>query len=497
MIIWLNTPLGIGIGYDSIFYISAADNLLNGLGLSRMDGFGNIIPLTHFPPLYSFSLAGMSFVTGLDIDVAARILAVVSFGLLVFLCGWLVYIYTRSSLASILSAALALVSPVLIDLSFMAMTESIFLVVLLTTLHMLNRFLLTEKGWLLFTTAGLAAAAYLLRYVGLSVVLVGVLALLILGKRPIRRRLIDATVFASIGIIPILVYYLRNWLSSGSFTNRVILYHPPTANQLRQGVATISAWILPARIDQNLRIALFILIGLMLLVLFILDFRQGNSTNEDQHYKVAGSQFVILLGLFIIVYLGSLVLSLTFFDASTRLNDRILSPVYITGLLAGFVIIWNSNFYQKYVLVQIGMVGAILVFIGVNLLQGINVANQMRLDGKGFSGRVWRSSETIDQVKDLPQDTLIYTNEAFAVYYLTGKSANWIPESFDPVKGLQADDYKQHISKMQEDIIRFNGALVIFNTIAKANVYAPIQELTSQLQLWSQNDDGSIYLRPE
>lgn len=45
----MNMPWGIGVGYDSVFYLSAADNLLNGLGLSRLDGYYNVIPLTHYP----------------------------------------------------------------------------------------------------------------------------------------------------------------------------------------------------------------------------------------------------------------------------------------------------------------------------------------------------------------------------------------------------------------------------------------------------------------
>jgi hypothetical protein len=494
--IWLNTPLGIGVGYDSIFYISAADNLLDGLGLSRLDGYGNTIPLTHFPPLYSLSLAGLSFITGLEIDIAARVLASISFGFLVVLIGWLIFIYTRSTLASVLGATLALVSPVLLDLSFMAMTEPLFLVALLLMLYNLNQYLFAEENWQLLTAAGLAAAAYLLRYVGFSVILVGVIALLIFGQRTFRRKLRDLVLFAGIGIFPILIYYLRNWFLTGSFTNRIILFHPPSANQIRQGIATISAWIIPARINQNARLFLLALLGVMLLVLFILNFRQGRREAGVQDNIRVSNQFVLLLGFFIVTYIFSLLMSLTFFDASTRLNDRILSPLYATGIIAAFIIIWNSSFYQQYALVRIGLVAVALVFLGVNLIQGIGVANEMRVEGRGFSGKAWRSSETIDQIQSLPQDTLIYTNEAFAVYYLTGQSANWIPENFDPVKGIQAEDYDERITTMQEDIIQYNGALVIFNSISKANVYAPIEHLTGQLKLWMQGEDGSIFLRP-
>jgi 4-amino-4-deoxy-L-arabinose transferase-like glycosyltransferase len=495
-IIWLNTPWGIGVGYDSIFYISAADNLMNGLGLSRLDGFGLVIPLTHFPPLYPLTLASLSFLTGLEIEIVARVLAALSFGFLAALMGWLIFTYTHSRLAGVLGAALALVAPILLEISFMAMTETLFLVALLLMLYNLNRYLSTEENWQLWAAAGLAATAYLLRYVGLTVILVGVIALLIFGRKAFRRKLRDAILFAGIGILPMAVYYLRNWNISGSFTNRAILYHPPTADQIRAGLATISAWIMPTRFDLILRLILLTLFGVTLGVLFVLNLQRNKSETASQDIYQTGHQFVLLLVLFIVTYLASLILSLTFFDASTRLNNRILSPVYVSGVIAGFVLVWQSTFYQEYGVVRAGVVAAVLIFIGVNLVQGTGVANQMRVEGKGFSGKAWRTSETIDLIKELPQDAIIYTNEAFAVYFLTGKSANWIPENFDPVKGQPAEDYNERVAAMWENIYRFNGALVIFDSISKTNVYAPIEQLTHQLTLWSQGADGAIYLTP-
>ena len=125
-LIWFSTPWGIGVGYDSIFYLSAADNLLSGSGLSRLDGYGNIIPLTHFPPLYPILLAVLSFVLRMDMVSVSGLLSAISFGCLVFLTGWLVYTITKTLIPGILSAIIVLSSPVLLDLQFLAMTEPLF-----------------------------------------------------------------------------------------------------------------------------------------------------------------------------------------------------------------------------------------------------------------------------------------------------------------------------------------------------------------------------------
>ena len=495
-LIWINTPWGIGVGYDSIFYLSAADNLLAGLGLSRLDGYGNVIPLTHFPPLYSLSVGGLSFLTGLGTDLVARIFAAILFGALVGLIGWLIFQYTRSLLACVLGATLALVSPVLLDLSFLAMSELLFLVLLLLMIHILNRYLINEKILYLVIAAGLAALLYLTRYVGISAVALGGIGLLIFGQRSMVKRIKDVILFAVISLLPMLVYYVRNWFLTGSMTNRVILFHPPTEAQIRQGISTMSAWLIPTRINIYIRSIVMIIFGIAILVLIVLNFQQIRGKTDTQPEDTETMQFVALLLIYAVIYIIMVGLSLTFFDASTRLNDRILSPLYVIGIVVVLVVIWNSSLLQQNSWGKVGITIICVAFIALNFLRGMDVTNNMRIEGKGFSGRQWRSSETIANLTQLPAEKLIFTNEAFAIYYLVDRPANWIPENYDPVKGQQAEDYEQRINAMQEEIIDRDGALVIFNSISKTNVYAPIEQLTSRLALLAMGDDGSIYVKP-
>ena len=496
ILIWMSTPWGIGVGYDSIFYLSAADNLLSGLGLGRVDGYGNFIPLTHFPPLYPLSLAGLSFLAGIESDLAARILAALVYGILVWLIGWLIYLYTNSRMAGVLGAGLGLISPFMLDLSYLAMSEQIYLVLLLLLIHTLNRFVFNQKFWYLVVAGALAAMAYLTRYVGLSVIILGVIALLVFGRRPLRKKVKDTISFAVISLFPMLIFYFRNWLLTGSLTNRVILYHPPTASQLKLGISTIAGWLLPPRFGANTRAILLVLLVITMVILIIVGYLQKKDHVGLPPVQPASQQFIVLIVMYMAIYLLMLGVSLTFFDASTRLNDRILSPIYILGILLVFIVLWNSSYLQEKSWLRIGIVLGCIGFIVLNLLQGWGVANRMRLEGRGFSSKQWRSSATIEKVSDLPADTLIFSNEAFAIYYLAGRTANWLPENYDPVKGQKANDYDQQIDAMQAEILSRNGALVIFDSISKNNVYAPLEQMTSRLKLLVDLDDGSIFVKP-
>jgi len=120
----------------------------------------------------------------------------------------------------------------------------------------------------------------------------------------------------------------------------------------------------------------------------------------------------------------------------------------------------------------------------------------MRKDGRGFSGREWHSSETVAALAKLPPDTLLFSNEAFVIYYLAGIPTNWIPENYDPVKDQEDENYSQRIGLMRDEIISHNGALVIFNSISKHNVYASIDELSKGLSLFQKAEDGAIFTSP-
>ena len=495
-VIWISSPWGIGVGYDSIFYLSASDNILSGSGLSRFDGYGNTIPLTHFPPLYSFTLAGFSLITGFESDLAARILAAVFFGFLVGLSGWLVYRHTRSLLASVVGSTFVLVSPVLLDVSFMAMSELLFLVLLLLMIDFLNKYLLHGNMVVLIIAAIFASLMYLTRYVGLTAVALGALSILIFHSSTWVKKAKDLIIFVSISMVPMLIFYARNWYLTGSMTNRIIAYHPPTIVQIRQGLSTISTWLLPARINPTFRLVVLGLFLIAIVTLIVLSYFRDKQNQEVKEHEIGARQFVLLLVLYAIIYIVMVIFSLTFFDASTKLNDRILSPIYLVGIIAGLITIWNSSWFEEYVFVRYGVIAIFLVFIGINFLRGYDVLTSMRKDGRGFSGKEWNSSETVAALTKLPPGTLLFSNEAFAIYYLAGIPANWIPENYDPVKDKEDENYSQRIGLMRDEIISHNGALVIFNSISKHNVYASIDELSRGLSLFRKAEDGAIFTSP-
>jgi 4-amino-4-deoxy-L-arabinose transferase-like glycosyltransferase len=497
LLLWVSTPWGIGVGYDSVFYLSAAENFLDGLGLSRIDGYQNVVYLTHYPPLYTLILAAARYLTASEsIAVMARALSALSFGFLIILIGITVRTFTGSKAAAVLSALFALSSPFLLDVHLMAMSEPLFLLFLILMLLTLSQYLNGRKfAWLVISGA-IGALVYLTRYVGLTAITTGVIAILIFGPGKIGRRIKDALVFSFMGIFPILIWYARNYILTGTTTNRSFAFHPPTSERLLSGLTTIYAWMIPGGIPPGIRP--IVMVGIVIGGLFLLVFGGYHFWKRRHNDAViaAAWKFFIISVLFIFIYISSILLSLTFFDASTKLNNRILSPVYFIGIMMLFLLLWNGLDLNHSRTGTIIIVLLILGAISNNIVKSSELLTEMRLKGLGFTGRRWQSSETIEGVKELPIEGVLYSNEAFPIYFITGRPASWIPEKGDSVLGQENNAYDQKIEMMKAAIEETGGALVIFDSRMNPSVYGSEDELTLGLVLWKDTSDGAIYVSP-
>lgn len=493
LLVWMNIPWGIGVGYDSVFYLSAADNLISGYGLGRLDGYGNFIPLTHFPPFYPILLALLSYFLQMDMVSVSGLFSAISFGCLVFLTGWLVFTTTKTLLPGILSALIVLSSPVLLDLQFLAMTESLFLVLLLSMFWMLNKYFEDEKTWQLLCASILAGLAYLTRYVGLSAVVCGGFAVLVISSGTHRKRITKSLLFCVIGIIPVILWYLRNWLIAGTITNRTILFHPPTKNQLMKGLETINLWFLPFRVSPSLRITVTIILAVSIFLGIVWWVLRVRREGGDWLERGSTGRFIFLLLTYLIVYVSLLIVSLTFFDASTRLNDRILSPVYLISLILGFIILWKVLPVEEKLWLKTIIIVFCIGFIGLNFFRSASVLREMKINGRGFTGRQWQASESIAAIGNIAPDVVIHTNEALPVYFITGRPTNNIPEKIDPVKNQIPTDYESNLQKILHSIDNCDGVLVIFRDSYLTTLFPPLEEFTSGMELQAELNDGWLF----
>jgi Dolichyl-phosphate-mannose-protein mannosyltransferase len=470
---WL-TPFGVGIYVDTLYYVTSARNLLAGIGMGRVTGLGVYKPMTHYPPFYSLVLAFFE-ACGVSALEAARWISIVAFSASIILVGLIVYQRTRSRVFSLLASLLVISSNVVLRTYSWALSEPLYMLLLLLSVLLLIFYLRTfHRRWLVLAAVS-ASLTLLTRYVGFSLVGAMCLPLLITRRQSWPRRLSDTAIFLCVTGIPTLVWLSRNWLVSNTLTNRIITWHPISVENLQFLVKALLSWgLIPQRLVVGREtLAFWTIISGLAVVGVIWLIRAWPKPGQSPQ-----PEFILLCSSWL--YAGLLGVSLFWVDATTRLENRILLPLYlqIVILIAiGATLLWQ----QKRLILRLASVGVCLwlVYFSASRLDGAII--DLRTDGQGYASLRWQKSQTTAYLRE-QETSIIYTNDVTAVYFLAGKDSVAIPNA-------QASE--EDLDIMRSNLTTPHSYLVLFGGLT--GEFAPLEQITHSLTLVHQFSDGTIY----
>ncbi len=486
-VVLVATPWGAGLGGDSYYYVSGARNILAGHGFSRPAADGTFRPITHFPPFFSLCLALLTGL-GLGTTQAARLFNAGLFGVNVFLVGWLIWRGTQSGLSSLGGALIFLAAPAMLAVHSWVLSEPLFLCCLLLAITWLCLYLERGHGRDLVVSAILASLACLTRYVGLAFGAAAVLAVVLWPGRRWWKRAQNAAVFAALSLAAPAGWFARNLALAGSPTNRGLQFHLPDTAKLLDALDTFSLWLLPGRVPATLRLSLAAVATVGLLALSIMFLWKGFLSSERRPVRW-------VVGWFLVVYPLSILASLSFLDASTPLDDRILSPLFVAGLMLGVCAVKVAPFRAVSLRPARVIMGTLLAgFVVLTVARGAGKALQLQADGQGYASRVWQESEIVEWVRDLAAEVPVYSNELNALYLLAGRQAYQVPILWDPVRAAPREDYEQQLAAMRDRIADQGAVLVLFHTLAEQQAFLPPEaELAQGLSEILRAGDGVVY----
>lgn len=225
-------------------------------------------------------------------------------------------------------------------------------------------------------------------------------------------------------------------------------------------------------------------------------YRSRKVSTDDEAARDPVPIVVRSLVLFALTYLGFLAVSISFVDANTPLDDRILSPVYIAAVV---VAVWlaqelleKTEMRPRYtrLLAVVGLVA----FLGVQLVQGVRLAAASYAGGWGFSSRSWQASPTIDRVSSLPANILIFSNAPELVYLHTSRDAQALPRRWAPMNRQPNPNYPAQMASVEHTLSREAAVVVLFTGLRGEAATSGEQALASDLHLriWSRQPDGVI-----
>jgi len=447
----ISTPFGLGLTDDAISYIAASRAMLAGKGFTRIWLASGEKPITHWPPLFSALIAIPSFILSIDPYRGARVVNILIYGLNTALLTWLGWRMTRSYLAGIFLGLLSLSNGILLSMNAYALSEPLYITLTLLVFLTFARYLENEKKTWLILAGFLTGLAYLTRYVGLSILATLLVAIFVL--RPTWKKRFSASFIYLLGALPpILLWMGRNKLLSGKATNRVMAWHPVTEQNILRGINETTQFLIPvegwweklAQIPYFFNsLILLILAGLFFWVIKK-SWRAFFKPNSERPEPIS-----LLIGIYILGYLGSLLFSLSFFDGSTPLNHRILTPLYFSLLILLPAIgmwVWRKENRSARVVVVLSAI----FLLSISTLTQVKTVHTLQEGAQGFASWRWRENVVMDAIRELPKDMPLYTNQPPAVYFWTDHPAFILPGS------------DEAISKINAEIAKGNAAFAFF-----------------------------------
>jgi len=432
---------GAGLSEDSVTYISVARNLVAGRGFVPFEKELSV-GYTIQPPLYPLVLALGGRAFRVDPLVPAHLPGAIFFAVMIYLSGMVMAAEPRPFPAlPVLGSLCALVSRPLVELSVMAWSEPLFITLWLLFFLCMQSFL--EKGNLkaLIGASVSVALACLTRYAGVTLVLTGLLAILLLRRRRIVNKIRECALFGVLSLMLPMVWLVRNWLVSQTLFGFKQESSHGLLENLRLLVSSFLRWFVPERI---LRIpAVSILCGgLALLVLGGLLVLLARLRKEES--RLESSLPVRLMGLtvlFVGAYCAFLVVALAAVQTE-GINLRYSAPAYLPVC---FLCLWvlgalaqektrpevAGGASKAFVVVMV-----CLFLAGPASWLGYATVKRSKLGAGGYNQEVWREGEIVQLLQQgvVPAGSETYSNSPWALYLFGDVAANvspgWQPLDF-------------------------------------------------------------------
>ncbi len=467
ILVYISMHWGIGLTPDSLVYIRIADELASGAGASASQ---------HYPPLYSFLLFISSIVFD-DTLIAARWMGIFIYLATIILTSVILKKTSEQGNGWALAGIFVLfTAPHLFSVYMMAWSEPLFLMLILAGFYFLALHLSSQKTLALFYSALFMALAFATRYVGIVPVGAAILSLLVFLRQGWTVRLKSAALFAFLSLFPMLLWLLWGQITKEPGSPRVFAYHPISIEKLQSGYGEMLDWFQLGSPVSWLVLSVF-------LVSYIFLVRSCRAGKQEPPATAESLGKILLL--FIPMYLGFLLISISYFDAHTPLDTRILIPVYfflVIALVSGLSSVMSQTKRCKAFNITALLVVLLLIFL--QFMQFQNMVNYFSKNGVGFLSRQWVQSDTLAYLKNNPPgQRLIFTNSPEIIEIHLKKESKFLPQRESATSKKVNKDFTNSLQRLQQEFIRNDAVLVYFYTFSYRTYLPSLKELSDSIEM--------------
>lgn len=474
--IYQTTTWGAGLSPDSVSYLRGARDILEN---GNLNGLGS-----DWPPLY-YILIAFSGLLSHDTISALRWLQIVTLVANLICFSYVIWkASNRALIPSLIGGLLFVTAPSVLYIHTMAWSEGSFCFFALLGVFFLARYLEHENSFTLLTFSSLfIGLAFFTRYVGVTLVITGIIALLFFAANNRTKRISTSLFFFFFSTSPMLIWKGKDWFIINTETiDKSFVISPIPIEQIQQGIQVLLNWLhIPAEYPFLLSI---VLAGIA--IQYIVTVKQTAAANLNRTLDISF--------LFICIYVPFLLLSCWLFDAHIPLDNRLLIPIYIFLNLGILLLIQRSSHirvgrglgYLEFLLL------IWLIFAQYNMQQKfIKHAGENGLD---FASKEWVQSDTLQWLKNLPKGVIIYTNGPEPIEIYANCFSKMIPRHTHTDSLQKNDNISRDINIMITELSNTNGVIVYFKNITWRWYLPTISQLREvlPLQLVYEGNDSII-----
>jgi hypothetical protein len=489
-----NTRFGPILMGDSIVYIQGALNLLDGNGYSTLLGRGEVESIKGFPPMTSISLAIASLGRA-DMVQTGRWLNAILFGLNIIITGFFVFRYSRSVLSAIIAAMMLTTQQALVVVHSSVMSEGLFIFFLLLALWTAMEYFWSGKAKWLVISGALTAACFLTRYIGLVLVPVIGAGLLFFGKKDWKKRAISLLIFGAISMIPMIIWFVRNQIISGSAIDRQIGLHLMSQDMRGLLFDNVLSWFYITNLGLPWKMEFLLFSTLLSGFFFWFGFSVLKSKEKGGERNYSGYQLPLLLAMLFIFYIATIWINTSMLDASTSMGaiGRYLSPLFVclvimVASLASNIVQQQRRLFGKVFFCALGFM--LVGYYSSSLIPYLQIENHGV--GHGYTDNINYWTEDIAVLSQLNPDRPIITNDTQLLYALTNRYSYRLPFMNSPAPGGSSVDENKLLSELSR-----NAYLVII--VRGDEVVADVlpEEILEKLVLYKHSMFVWVYILPE
>jgi hypothetical protein len=484
---------GAGVSSDSVKYMAVAQNILDGNGLYDHRGW----PLLAWPPLYSIILAGLVWLTGMDVFILAWYLNILLLGVNLILSGVILqrvfvdkplYAYLGSLFIFLSISSLRNHATVGSDVPYLTMTLLFWIAS--------DDYVRKRSYWAFAWMVLLGALAPLLRYVGMAFAVTALLVILIEQRNSTRVLWRDGPVLGLLSVFPIFWWLVvRNLMTYGSLWGG---YSEPGLVDVNQNIqlalTKMLHWFVPY-LDFLMPLLMqpFIVLGFLALILILINFRKRE--NWQVWWKSFLHPAIYPIMIYSMVYFFAVALTIITSDHRYLHSDRYYFILLVPTLIVLFItfdtlVRPNLKFSARKVstaLLIAFFLWTVYPIYGLREYLAEALKRGEPSDYNIFNTRAYHEMNVVIEMQKIRQsepDAFVYSNYVDAVWFYTRK-----PALLSPVQG--AADLRVAYAGWPYDK---PGYFVWFKPNEYKHYLSP-QELSqfSELELIYSDPSGDIY----